>query len=115
MNKLALLLSLSLLPHSAYAAEELGRITGSFPCFKFDELKEQLVEKHGELPFISGNGASNLLNMESSKLEIASHGFYVFVNPKTYEFSVVFRMGEDIGCVVSVGKEMGPVLQDTGI
>jgi hypothetical protein len=115
MNKLVLLLSLSLLPHSAFATEELGRLTGSWPCFKFDELKEQLVEEHGEMPFISGNGVSNLLNLESRELELAAHGFYVFANPKTYEFTVVFRMGSDIGCMVSVGKEMGPVIQDSGI
>ena len=115
MNKLALLLSLSLLPHSAFAQEELGRLTGSWPCYNFDEIKGMLVEKHGEKPFLSGKGVSNLLNVEEEEFQLAPHRLYVFANPKTYEYTVLFRMGEDVGCLVSVGEEMGPVVEDKGI
>jgi len=115
MNKLVLILSLSLLPHSVFATEEVGRITNVSPCFKFEELKEKLAEKHGEAPFVSGLGAANLLNLETGLFELAPHKLYVFANPKTYEFSVVFKIAPDIGCLISVGTEIGPVIEDTGI
>ena len=115
MNKLVLSLSLSLLPHSVYAAEELGQVASSWACYDFEELRQSLREEHGEVPFISGNGASLLLNRETEEFEIAPNGFYVFANPETYKFSVVFRIKSNLGCIAAAGTEIGPVIQDQGI
>lgn len=117
MNKLVLLLSLSL-PVSANSATPLGGITGNFPCFDFLEIKEQLKESHNEIPFMSGQGASNLLNMVDGEFQIAQHDWYLFANPETYEYTLMFKMdvGENgAGCIVSTGKNLGPVIQDEGI
>lgn len=117
MNKLVLLLSL-VLPVSANSATELGAITGNFPCYDFLEIKEQLKETHNEIPFMSGQGASNLLNMTTESFEIAQHDWYLFGNAETYEYTLLFKMdvgGNGVGCIVSVGKNLGPVIQDKGI
>ena len=47
-NKLILLLSLGLLPHSVYAADEVGKLSGIWPCYNFNELKSKLSDADGE-------------------------------------------------------------------
>lgn len=116
MNKLVAILSLALLvPVNANALEPVGNIAGNFPCYDFMELKEKLSEEHEELPFVSALGVTTLLNMQEGIFEMAEHGLYLFVNPKKYEYTLVFKMntgGQGTGCVVSSGKSLGPVIED---
>ena len=117
MNKLVLCLTL-LLPLNAYAQEQLGNITGTFPCYDFDELRNQLKEEHEEIPLISSEGVTTLLNMESGIFELAAHDLYLFINPKTYRYTLVFKIEASkngLGCVVSSGVNLGPVIQEESI
>lgn len=118
-NKLAVILSLVLLlPVKVNALDSVGNIAGNFPCYDFMQLKEKLSKEHEELPFVSGMGVTTLLNMQEGIFEMAEHGLYLFVNPKTYEYTLMFKMdvGENgAGCIVSTGKNLGPVIQDEGI
>jgi hypothetical protein len=117
MNKLVLCLSL-LLPVSAYAQEIVGNISGTFPCFDFEALRKSLRTEHEEIPFVSAEGRTTLLNMTEETFEMAEHDLYLFANPKTYRYTLVFKMdaGENgIGCIVSGGNNLGPVIQDKGI
>ena len=115
MNKAILLLSL-LLPLNASAdTPSIGSISGVFPCYNFEELRQSLKEDgHGELPVISSKGITQLLNQQTKKIGYAKHEVYVFANPKTYSYTLVFKM-DDMGCIVSMGDELGPVIQDNGI
>ena len=118
-NKLAVILSLALLlPHSANATDRVGNISGTFPCFDFLELKKKLEDEHGELPFISSEGLTTLLNMETEKFELAPHRLYMFANPQTFRYTLVFKMGNadnGLGCIISSGGNLGPVVKETGI
>ena len=115
-NKLAVIFSLVLLlPVKVNALDSVGNIAGNFPCYDFMQLKERLSKEHEELPFVSGMGVTTLLNMQEGNFELAEHGLYLFVNPKTYDYTLVFKMntGETgTGCVVSSGKNIGPVITD---
>jgi hypothetical protein len=102
---------LSLVSTSVVAATSLGAVTGSHECFNFEELRTELREKHEEKPFVFGDGSTTLFNLETEKLELAKHTFYLFANPKTYNYTLVLKM-DDVGCVLSVGKNFGPVVQD---
>ena len=119
IRKLVAMLSLVLLvPHNAYAQQTLGNITGMFPCFNFEELRNKLREDNNEIPFVSSEGVTTLLNMQSSLFEMARHDVYLFVNPETYNYTLVFKInaGETgLGCIASVGGNFGPVIQDEGI
>ena len=117
MNKMVLCLSL-LLPVNANAQQLIGNISGTFPCFDFEELRKSLRTEHEEIPFVSAEGRTTLLNMTEETFEMAEHELYLFANSKTYRYTLVFKMdaGENgIGCIVSGGNNLGPVLQDKGI
>ena len=119
MNKLVLLLILMLgLPLAVNAQEPELSITGNFPCKSFEELRNELREKHDEIPVASGIGVSRLLNLETRQLDFARHGMYIFVNPESYAYSLIFTLfigGDEIGCIVSSGGNFGPVIQDNAI
>ena len=106
---------LSLVTTSAYAATPLGGLATNFPCYDFEELRQELKEIHEEIPFISGEGVSTFLNLQTTKFQTAEHGWYIFANPETYEYTIVFKLTSgngDIGCVASTGGNMGAVIQD---
>ena len=120
MNRLVLSLILLLgLPLAVNAQEPPMTITGNYPCDDFEKMRNDLRTKYNEIPIASGEGLSRLLNMETGGLEFAPHGMYLFVNPELYEYSLIFtlnvRDGKQVGCIVSSGKNFGPVIQDTGI
>lgn len=106
------------LPLAVNAQEPELSITGNFPCKSFEELRHELRDEHNEIPVASGEGISRLLNMQSGQLDFARHGMYIFVNPESYAYSLIFTLfvgGEEIGCIVSSGGNFGPVIQDTAI
>jgi hypothetical protein len=115
MKKILLLcLSLVAAP-SAYASTPLGGLATNFPCYDFLELKQKLEREHEEIPFLSGEGISNFLNMQTEKFQTAAHKWYIFANPKSYQYTLVFKLeaGDNgIGCVASTGGNLGPVVQD---
>jgi len=119
-NKLGLLLLILTLglPLAVSAQEPELSITGNFPCKSFKELSNELREKHNEIPVLSGMGVSRLLNLESRQLEFARHDMIIFVNPESYAYSLIFTLNvgdEEIGCIVSSGRNFGPVIQEDSI
>jgi uncharacterized protein YfeS len=102
------------LPVSANAQEIVGNISGTFPCFDFEALRKSLRTEHEESPFVSAEGRTTLLNMTEETFEMAEHELYLFANPKEYRYTLVFKMDE-LGCIVSGGHNIGPVIQDKGI
>ena len=111
------ILCLSLLAPSAYAEEPpkpMQGVSAYYACFDFLELKQKLELEHNEQPVISGDGLSPLLNIQSEKFELAAHQWYIFANPNTYKYTLVFKLnsGENgIGCIVSSGGNLGPVVK----
>jgi len=106
------------LPLAVNAQEPELAITGNFPCKSFKELRNELRENHDEIPIASGIGVSRLLNLESRQLDFARHDMIIFVNPKSYAYSLIFTLNvgdEEIGCIVSSGRNFGPVIQEDSI
>lgn len=121
MNKLVAILSIvSLLQVSTAHAQEttsdpplIGMMLLNLSCFDFMELRDKLKKEHGEMPFLSSEGLSTTMNMMEKQFQMAPHKMYLFANPKTYNYTLVFRMSETVGCIVSSGGELGPVIQET--
>jgi len=82
-------------------------------CYDFLELKQKVEKDHEEIPFLSSEGVSVTMNMLAKRFEMAPHKMYIFANPKTYNYTLVFRMNDQIGCIVASGGNMGPVIQET--
>jgi len=119
MNRLVLSLILLLgLPLAVNAQEPELSITGNYPCKSFNELRNELRDEHNEIPVASGEGISRLLNMQSGQLDFARHDMIIFVNPESYAYSLIFTLNvgdEEIGCIVSSGRNFGPVIQEDSI
>lgn len=126
LRKLALSLSL-LLPLNVAIAQETpqgpnfgpadisptGSMILNLSCYDFLELKKKMENEHQEIPFISSEGISLTMNMVIKQFQMAPHKMYIFANPKTYNYTLVFRMNAQIGCIVSSGGMLGPVIQET--
>lgn len=126
LRKLALFLSL-LLPLNVAIAQETpqgpnfgpsdisptGSMIINLSCYNFLELKQKVEKDHEEIPFLSSEGVSVTMNMVIKQFQMAPHKMYIFANPKTYNYTLVFRMNDQIGCIVSSGGNMGPVIQET--
>jgi hypothetical protein len=72
-----------------------------------------MEKEHEEIPFLSSEGISVTMNMVIKQFQMAPHKMYIFANPKTYSYTLVFRMNTEIGCIVSSGGNLGPVIQET--
>ena len=109
------MLGLPLAVNAQETEEPILSITGNFPCEDFDKMRMKLREDHNEIPFVSAQGATRLLNLQTQSLGMAQHNLYLFANPDTYEYTLVFTLnayGKEVGCILSAGNNLGPVLQD---
>jgi hypothetical protein len=103
---------LSVLAISANAQEEPVIFPLAAECNTFEYIKDFLNENYGEVPVASGTAVVQALTTS----EFYKTRQYIFANPKTYTFSSVIYFEEDSkACVVSMGSEFGPVIQDDGI
>jgi len=123
-----LILSLSLLvPLNIATAQETPQVPNFGPndivptgtmilnlsCYNFFELKGKMEKEHEEIPFLSSEGMSVTMNMIIKQFQMAPHKMYIFASPKTYTYTLVYRMNDEIGCIVSSGGNLGPVIQET--
>jgi len=119
LRKLVLSLSL-LLPLNVAIAQETpkgpnlkGTMILNLSCYDFMQLKEKMENEHNEIPFLSSEGLSFTMNMIVKQFQMAPHKMYLFANPTTYNYTLVFRMNDEVGCIVSTGGNLGPVIQET--
>lgn len=119
MHKLTLKLTLFLSLLTGNVLAEEGRtymITGKYVCSPFDKVKESLKEV-GELPMMVGDGATTLSHPDTGEVKALPHKMYIFADPKTYEWSLVFVMKSEtgeVGCVTSIGEKLRPALDTEG-
>jgi len=81
-------------------------------CYTFEHVKDFLFDNYGELPIASGS----IVVQAFTNAEFYDARQYIFVNSETYTWStVVYFEEDDKACVVTMGSEFGPVIQETGI
>ena len=103
---------LSVLAVNANAQEERTLFPLVAECNTFEYVTEFLKENYGEIPVASGTAVVQSLTTK----DFYESRQYIFANPETYSYSTVIYFEEDDkACVVSMGDEFGPVIQDNGI
>ena len=62
--------------------------------------------RYGEIPMMRGKGVRFIKGGET-----VATGDVLFVNPKTWSWTFWERAGEDLYCVIAIGKELEPISQ----
>lgn len=112
MLKLATtLLGLTLTLGSAQA-QETERL--QFPlgasCDATENLRE-FLKRYGEKPFASSEAIVRGINGEHYRGRMV-----IYVNPETYSTTAVIEFPQDdMTCILSMGEQFGPVIQDPAI
>lgn len=100
-TSLALTVSLSL----PSIASETRSLNTQIVCAAWDVIDASLNE-HGEMPFARMSADRHIARSGTVQNIVV-----IFVNPKTKTFTVVEQFKEDLYCVLSIGSEFGPVLE----
>mgnify|MGYP000739295799 FL=1 len=72
---------------------------------------ENFIDEYSEKPFASSNGIVRGINGKLYQGKLL-----VYVNPETYSTTVAIHFPEDdVTCVLAMGDDFGPAIQDPGI
>lgn len=78
----------------------------SAPCSPYDNALATLEREHGEYPFAQGIG----LVWNSKIQEYLEVVTLVFVNPKTFTYTIAYEVPEDnLICILTLGDQFQPV------
>ena len=77
-------------------------------CDVSENVFGSLIAQYGEKPLASGDG-----QVFSSSLDAVVDGqTIIFVNPKTFDFTVVMQFVDGISCILTSGKNFTPYTSD---
>lgn len=105
---LCLLATMPALAEEQPESPTIYRLPTAHECTRWENVNELLVLEFGEIPFVAAEGLVDIVTPQ--ELVSTEHQLVIYVNPKTFTYSIVAIFIEDgMACILSSGGNFRPI------